>query len=743
MAIFATLAGIPRIGPNRELKIALEKYWKDPATGGLLSATARRLVHTYIDAANSAGIDSVPTVGRSFYDSMLDTSALLGVLPARFDSIPDHVGSNLPSWIDRYFATARGTSEHPASAMTKWFDTNYHYIVPELSASTVFRPDIAAWLTEACNFRAYSAGTIRPHLIGPYTYLALSRTDDGSDPLAHLGQLVDAYLDIVVRLASEGFEWIQLDEPILVTDLDDTARRRIRRCYQLLADAAAAGGAKLLVQTYFGDGDQALEVLSGTGVGAIGVDLVAGGSELPHWTGEETLVAGIVDGRNVWRRDLDDALETLESLAARATTGDIVVSTSCSLLHVPYSLAAEKPSDSDAEIHQWLAFGAEKIAEVALLARVLDARLAGRDITAADSAALRGARAAVGTRAASERIHDAQVEHRVAAVTSADRTRTPFEQRRKVQEEELGLPELPTTTIGSFPQTPEIRRARARLNRGELTRSQYDAAMIAEIRDVIDRQEELGLDVLVHGEPERNDMVQYFSEQLDGYLATSNGWVQSYGSRCVRPPILFGDVSRPEPMTVRWYSEAAAMTDKQVKGMLTGPVTMLAWSFVRDDQPLGTTADQVALALRDEIADLVAAGAQIIQVDEPAIRELLPLRRAEQPAYLEWAVGSFRLATGGAADEVQIHTHMCYSEFNELIGTIGDLDADVTSIEPPATACRSSPRFPTPAIPRASARVCGTFTRRAFRDSGRSTTWYRTRWLASTRSCCGSTRTAA
>lgn len=678
MAIHATVAGIPRIGPNRELKSALEKYWKDPSTSGLLAATARGLVHRYIDAANAAGIDSIPTVGRSFYDSVLDTSALLGVLPSRFNSIPDHVGSNLPAWIDRYFATARGTDTQPASAMTKWFDTNYHYIVPELSARTVFKPDVAAWLGEACNFRAYSRGAIRPHLIGPYTYLALSRTDDGSDPLTLLEQLTDAYQDIVVRLGSEGFEWIQLDEPIAVTDLDEVARRRLRRCYQSLTDAAEAAGAKIWVQTYFGDGDQALEVLSGTGVGAIGVDLVAGGSELPHWTGEETLVAGIVDGRNVWRRDIDEALNVLEELAAR---GKIVVSTSCSLLHVPYSLKAESPSEDQAEIHEWLAFGEEKIAEVALIARVLQARISGEDITAADAAALRRARAAVGKRETSKLIHNAQVERRVTAIGEGDRKRTPFECRRAEQEKALNLPELPTTTIGSFPQTAEIRRARARLRRGELTQAQYDAAMVAEIRDVIERQEELGLDVLVHGEPERNDMVQYFSEQLDGYLATTNGWVQSYGSRCVRPPILFGDVSRPEPMTVRWYTEAAAMTSRQVKGMLTGPVTMLAWSFVRDDQPLGTTADQVALALRDEIADLVAAGARIIQVDEPAIRELLPLKKEDQPDYLKWAVGSFRLATAGVADDIQIHTHMCYSEFNELIGTIGDLDADVTSIE--------------------------------------------------------------
>lgn len=693
-SIHATLAGIPRIGPNRELKAALEKYWKDPATGGLLAATARNQIHRYIDSARRAGIDSIPTAGRSFYDSMLDTSALLGVLPKRFDTIADHDGCNLPRWIDRYFATARGTKNLPASAMTKWFDTNYHYIVPELSADTVFTPDIDSWLNDACDFRAYSPGAIRPHLIGPYTYLALSRADDASDPLALLDKLVDAYAAIVARLGAEGFEWVQLDEPILVTDLDDVARRRIRRCYTLLADAASIVGAKLWVQTYFGDGDQAFKVLTGTGVKAIGVDLISGSAELPHWTGDEIVVAGIVDGRNVWRRDLDDALDTLETLARR---GKIMVSTSCSLLHVPYSLRPEHATRDDAkaavqgfssnvangEVLEWLAFGEEKIAEVALLVRLLEARLEGdgSNISADDAAALRVSRRAVKSRSASSLIHNADVRARLAGVTAEDRRRTPFEQRRQAQEAALELPELPTTTIGSFPQTADIRRARAQLRRGELSSNDYEAAMLAEIRTVIESQEELGLDVLVHGEPERNDMVQYFSEQLDGYLSTANGWVQSYGSRCVRPPILFGDVSRPHPMTVRWYAAAAGMTDHLVKGMLTGPVTMLAWSFVRDDQPLGDTADQVALALRNEISDLVSAGARIIQVDEPAIRELLPLNTRDQPAYLDWAVGSFRLATAGVADDIQIHTHMCYSEFNELIGTIGDLDADVTSIE--------------------------------------------------------------
>ena len=380
----------------------------------------------------------------------------------------------------------------------------------------------------------------------------------------------------------------------------------------------------------------------------------------------------------MWRTDLDAALATLEKLAAR---GPIAVSTSCSLLHVPYSLASENPSEEDAEVLQWLAFGDEKIAEVTLLARALDAKLNDRQLDAADLKVLRESRAALASRAESKRIVKPEVREALAAIEDSDRNRSPFAARQAAQAETLNLPPLPTTTIGSFPQTNSIRRARAQLRTGELTPADYESAMLAEIRSAIEQQEELGLDVLVHGEPERNDMVQYFSEQLDGYLATTNGWVQSYGSRCVRPPILYGDITRPEPMTVQWYKAAADMTDLPVKGMLTGPVTMLAWSFVRDDQPIGDTADNVALVLRDEIADLVAAGAQIVQVDEPAIRELLPLNEADQPAYLKWAVGSFRLATSGVADEIQIHTHMCYSDFNELIDTVDDLNADVTSIE--------------------------------------------------------------
>lgn len=647
----STVAGLPRIGAKRELKFALEGFWNGTTDGRALAQTARQLVNSASDALTD--LDSVPFAGRSYYDAMLDTAAFLGVLPARFDSIPDHANDGLPLWIDRYFAAARGTTEQPAQAMTKWFDTNYHYLVPELAADTRFVLDASA-LIEDLHCQQVRGVNARPVLIGPLTFLSLSRTTDGSDPLDHLPELFEVYGRLLQSLDSE---WVQIDEPALVTDLSAELLAKVRAGYQKLA--AREG---IFVNTYFGSGDQALETLAGIGLGAIGVDLVTHGiTALEAWKGEELLVAGIVDGRNVWRTDLCAAFASLKRLAAR---GPIAVSTSCSLLHVPYSLDAEP--NIDTEVRDWLAFGAEKIREVALLAQALAGNI--------DTAAFDAASAALASRRTSAR---------TAASTQElpGRARGSFATRVALQEEALQLPALPTTTIGSFPQTPAIRSARARLRSGALTQAEYEEAMRGEIDLVIKKQEELGLDVLVHGEPERNDMVQYFAELLDGFLVTANGWVQSYGSRCVRPPVLFGNVSRPAPMTVSWFEYAQSLTKKHVKGMLTGPVTILAWSFVRDDQPLAATADEVALALRAEIADLIAAGAQIIQVDEPAIRELLPLREADKPAYLKWSVDSFRLATAGAPDEVQIHTHMCYSEFNEVISSVIALDADVTTIE--------------------------------------------------------------
>ena len=672
MTFHSTIAGVPRIGPDRELKKALETYWRDGSAGRALATTATRLTNDYTDQVLNAGVEAVAYSGRSYYDAILDTSALLGTLPERVLDIEDHDNDGLPPYIDRYFAAARGTKQQPASAMTKWFDTNYHYLVPELSADTRIQLEDHAFLEDLRDQITRAGSTVRPVLVGPLTYLTLSRTTDGSDALDHLENVFDAYARLLPRIADRGATWVQFDEPTLVTAVAEDVQARVRTGYEKLAQIANDKGIQLLVQTYYGDGDQAIKLLSGSGVAAFGVDLVAGSADLPSWTGEELLVAGVVDGRNVWRTDLDKALETLKSLSAR---GPVAVSTSCSLLHVPYSLKRET-NLAVPEVAKWLAFGDEKIQEVAVLSRLLR-----HEATEEDKAAVEASRAAIKDRAESTLTHNADVRARQDAVTDADRNRESLSARREAQQKSLNLPPLPTTTIGSFPQTQEIRTARAKHRKGSIDDAAYKQAMKDEVADVIKRQEELGLDVLVHGEPERNDMVQYFSEQLDGYLSTEFAWVQSYGSRCVRPPIIFGDVSRPSAMTVEWYKVAQDLTDRPVKGMLTGPVTMLAWSFVRDDQPLGVTADQVALALRDEISDLINAGAQVIQVDEPAIRELLPLRKEDQPEYLKWAVGSFRLATAGAPNEVQIHTHMCYSEFNELIDTVSNLDADVTSIE--------------------------------------------------------------
>ena len=646
----STVAGLPRIGAKRELKFALEGYWNGSIEGRELAQTARQLVNTASDSLS--GLDSVPFAGRSYYDAMLDTAAILGVLPERFDDIADHENDGLPLWIDRYFGAARGTETLPAQAMTKWFDTNYHYLVPELSADTRFVLDASA-LIEDLRCQQVRGVNARPVLVGPLTFLSLARTTDGSNPLDHLPALFEVYERLI---KSFDTEWVQIDEPALVTDVAPEVLEQVRAGYTTLAKR---GG--VFVNTYFGSGDQALNTLAGIGLGAIGVDLVTHGvTELAAWKGEELLVAGIVDGRNIWRTDLCAALASLKRLAAR---GPIAVSTSCSLLHVPYTLEAE---NIEPEVRDWLAFGSEKITEVKLLADALAGNI--------DAAAFDAASAAIASRRTSPR---------TAPITQElpGRSRGSFDTRVTLQEKSLELPALPTTTIGSFPQTPSIRSARARLRKESITLEQYEEAMREEIDLVIAKQEQLGLDVLVHGEPERNDMVQYFSELLDGFLSTANGWVQSYGSRCVRPPVLFGNVSRPAPMTVKWFQYAQSLTQKHVKGMLTGPVTILAWSFVRDDQPLATTADQVALALRDEINDLIEAGAKIIQVDEPAIRELLPLRDVDKPAYLQWSVDSFRLATAGAPDDVQIHTHMCYSEFNEVISSVIALDADVTTIE--------------------------------------------------------------
>jgi 5-methyltetrahydropteroyltriglutamate--homocysteine methyltransferase len=660
----ATVTGSPRIGPKRELKRATEGYWAGRTSRSELENVAATLRRDTWSQLAAAGLDSVPVNTFSYYDQILDTAVLLGALPTRVQAVSDE--------LDRYFAAARGTGDIAPLEMTKWFDTNYHYIVPEIGPKTTFslHPDkVLSELKEAQD----QGIPARPVIVGPITFLLLSKAVDGAGaPIGRLDELVPLYADLLEQLAEGGAEWVQIDEPALVTDISADAPALAERVYIALGSLEKRPA--IHVATYFGDPGNALPALARTPVEAIGIDLVYGPdtavASVPELSGK-TLVAGIVDGRNIWRTDLESALGTLAALLG--SVGRLAVSTSCSTLHVPYSLEPE--TDLDDALRSWLAFGAEKVHEVATLARALKD---GRDAVADEIAA---SNSAVASRKKDPRLHDNQLRARIDSITKSGTERGPAAQRREAQTARLHLPPLPTTTIGSFPQTVQIRKARAAWVAGEIDDAEYTRRMQAEVADVIKLQEQLGLDVLVHGEPERNDMVQYFAEQLDGFFATRNGWVQSYGSRCVRPPVLFGDVTRQHPMTVEWAKYAQSLTDKPVKGMLTGPVTILAWSFVRDDQPLADTANQVALAIRDETVDLQAAGIAVIQVDEPALRELLPLRDADKKAYLDWAVGSFRLATSGVSDSTQIHTHLCYSEFGEVIGAIADLDADVTSIE--------------------------------------------------------------
>lgn len=660
----ATILGAPRIGPDRELKRAVERYWAGRIDRAALEEIAAGLRRDTLAALSAAGLDSVPVNTFSYYDQVLDTAVLLGALPARVGGVADG--------LDRYFAAARGTADIAPLEMTKWFDTNYHYLVPEIGPDTVFTLHPEKVLSELKEAQVQGISA-RPVIVGPITFLALSKAVDGAQaPIERLGELLPLYADLLSRLAAAGAEWVQIDEPVLVTDIVDNGPELAERVYTALAGAAHRPA--ILVATYFGALGAALPALARTQIEGIAVDFVAGDdlsvAEVPGLA-DKLVVAGVVDGRNIWRTDLAAALSRLDALQGSAMA--VAVSTSCSTLHVPYSLDPEDGLDD--ALRSWLAFGAEKVTEVVTLATAVRD---GRGRVAAD---IEASDRAIASRAQDPRLHNSAVRERLDAVLAEGIGRGPAEQRRKAQDARLNLPSLPTTTVGSFPQTVDIRKARAALVAGEIGEAEYTKRMKAEVETVIRLQEDLGLDVLVHGEPERNDMVQYFAEQLHGFFATKNGWVQSYGSRCVRPPVLFGDVTRRQPMTVEWAKYAQTLTDKPVKGMLTGPVTILAWSFVRDDQPLADSANQVALAIRDETVDLQSAGIVIVQVDEPALRELLPLRDSDKGAYLDWAVGAFRLSTSGVSDDTQIHTHLCYSEFGEVIGAIADLDADVTSIE--------------------------------------------------------------
>ena len=671
----SNVSGFPRIGAKRELKQVTEGFWAGDRSEEELLETARSLRAANWKLQRDAGIDLIPSNDFSFYDQVLDTVALVGAVPERY-------GWDGSSDVDleTYFAMARGRQgggvDVTAMEMTKWFDTNYHYIVPELERGMSFRLSSRKPFDEYREAKELGIET-KPVLIGPLTFLLQGKcAGEEFDRLELLDPLVEVYAEVLAELGKLGAKWVQIDEPVLVEDRSQAELEALERAYRRLGDVS--GAPKILVNTYFDHVGEAFPVLTRLPITGIGLDFVRGEQNRAlvtrhGWPADKVLFAGVVSGRNVWINDLGRSLALLRELADE-TGAQVIVSTSCSLQHCPIDKRNEPRLDD--EVLSWMSFAVQKLDELATLARALDE---GED---AVNAAFDENRKALADREQSPRTRNPAVRERLAKVTDADaRRQSPFAARREAQRQRLGLPLFPTTTIGSFPQTAEIRQARMRLRNGEIDEAKYLELMHGEIERVIRLQEEIGLDVLVHGEPERNDMVQYFAEQMDGYVFTENAWVQSYGSRYVRPPVLYGDVSRPEAMTVDWIKYAQSLTDRPVKGMLTGPVTMLMWSFVRDDQPRSETCKQLALAIRDEVNDLEAAGVDIIQADEPAIREGLPLRRDRWDEYLDWAVLCFRLATSGVRDETQVQTHMCYSEFGDIMRQIQEMDADVLLIE--------------------------------------------------------------
>ena len=667
--------GFPRIGAKRELKFALESYWKDQSSRDELKALGAHLRQRHWQ--QQAGLGLVPVGDFAFYDQVLDMSFTLGNLPER---ARDFHGDPL----DNYFRVARGrsaqgTEEHAdccggiaAGEMTKWFDTNYHYIVPEFTATTEFKLDASRLLDQLDEARAQGVKA-KPVIIGPVTYLAIGKSKDGSDKLAHLPHLLPVYGRLLEVLADAGAEWVQIDEPILVTELDADWKHAFDLAYHDLKTSRV----KVLLATYFGQLQDNLRLAAELPVAGLHLDTVNARDEIQPLLNllpsHKVLSLGVINGRNIWKTDLSATLDWLASLAERL--GDqLWIAPSCSLLHVPVDLDSEQKLD--AEVKSWLAFALQKLDELKVLATALNQ---GREAVAAELAANQ---AAIAARRASPRVTNPAVKAALTSINPAlGQRKSPYPARARKQAALLNLPLYPTTTIGSFPQTAEIRQARSQFKAGKLDAAGYQAAMQAEIERSVREQEALGLDVLVHGEAERNDMVEYFGEQLDGYAFSQFGWVQSYGSRCVKPPILFGDISRPKAMTVEWIKYAQSLTNKPMKGMLTGPVTILNWSFVRDDQPRSVSCYQLALAIREEVLDLEKAGVRIIQIDEAALREGLPLRKSQWQHYLHWAIESFRITANGVKDETQIHTHMCYSEFNDVIESIAGMDADVITIE--------------------------------------------------------------
>lgn len=667
--------GFPRIGAKRELKFGLERYWKGESSRDALRALGAELRQRHW--AQQRDLDLAPLGDFAFYDHVLDMSFTLGNLPKRVQGF--HGDS-----LDNYFRVARGRSaqsdgEHAACCggvaageMTKWFDTNYHYIVPEFHADTNFSLDPSRLLQQLAEAQALGVA-VKPVILGPVTYLWLGKVKDDSDRLALLPKLLPVYGALLDTLTAQGVEWVQIDEPILVTELDAEWRHALRIAYDTLETRRI----KVLLATYFGQLQDNLSLAASLPVDGLHIDAVNARDEVDALVralpADRVLSVGVINGRNIWKTDLNAALDWLEP-RAKQLGERLWLAPSCSLLHVPVDLASE--AQLDAEIRSWLAFALQKLDELKVLATALNA---GRDAVAD---ALAANAAAIESRRRSPRVNNPAVKAAIARIDAQLGSRaSQYPERAPKQSARLNLPHFPTTTIGSFPQTAEIRHARSQFKAGVLNEADYRAAMRAEIERSVREQESLGLDVLVHGEAERNDMVEYFGEQLDGYAFSQFGWVQSYGSRCVKPPILFGDISRPNAMTVEWITYAQSLTSKPMKGMLTGPVTILNWSFVRDDQPRSVSCYQLALAIRAEVLDLEKAGVRVIQIDEAALREGLPLRRAQWGAYLTWAVESFRIAANGVRDDTQIHTHMCYSEFNDIIASIADMDADVITIE--------------------------------------------------------------
>jgi len=667
--------GFPRIGAKRELKFALESYWKGESSLDELKALGAQLRQRHW--AHQADLGLAAVGDFAFYDQVLDMSFTLGNLPERVHGFHGDA-------LDNYFRvargrTAKGAEDHSACCggvaageMTKWFDTNYHYIVPEFGASTAFELDPSRLLEQLAQARAQGVKA-KPVIVGPLTYLALGKAKDDSDKLALLPRLLPVYAELLATLAAQGVEWVQIDEPILVTELSAEWQQAYATAYQALAN----GKVKLLLATYFGQLLDNLSLACKLPVQGLHLDAISARAEvdavIAQLPQDRVLSLGVINGRNIWKTDLASVLDWLEPVAWQLGER-LWIAPSCSLLHVPVDLDSEQKLD--AEVRSWLAFALQKLGELKLLATALNL---GRGAVKAELAA-NGA--AIAARRASPRVNHPAVKAALAKINPAlGQRKNAYPARAGKQAALLNLPAYPTTTIGSFPQTGEIRQARSQFKSSALDEAGYKAAMRAEIERSVREQEALGLDVLVHGEAERNDMVEYFGEQLDGYAFSQFGWVQSYGSRCVKPPILFGDISRPKAMTVEWIKYAQSLTSKPMKGMLTGPVTILNWSFVRDDQPRSVSCYQLALAIREEVLDLEKAGVRVIQIDEAALREGLPLRQSQWKEYLDWAVQSFRITANGVDDETQIHTHMCYSAFNDIIASIADMDADVITIE--------------------------------------------------------------